>query len=143
MTIASDTTRPAGTRSFWLGVAAYLLPSFPIAFVWHLVLFKPNYDALRIYREDQIVPFGLMAMIILALIFSWAYPRLFPGSGSFIRNGLLFGLGAGLLSWTFTTLVVAAHHPMTSIPTYMALETGFTMLQFLIVGPLIALAYRR
>jgi len=32
---------------------------------------------------------------------------------------------------------------MTSVPTYMALETGFTLLQFVIVGPLIALAYRR
>jgi hypothetical protein len=31
---------------------------------------------------------------------------------------------------------------MGSIPIYMTLETGFTALQFLIVGPLIALAYR-
>jgi hypothetical protein len=32
---------------------------------------------------------------------------------------------------------------MTSVPTYLMLETGFTVLQFVIVGPLIALAYRR
>src|SRR6266700_3819007 len=25
------------TRSFWLGVAAYLVPTFPIAYAWHLV----------------------------------------------------------------------------------------------------------
>ena len=29
----------ASTRSFWLGVAAYLLPTFPIAYAWHLVAF--------------------------------------------------------------------------------------------------------
>jgi hypothetical protein len=47
-----------------------------------------------------------------------------------------------LLSWSFTTLAVAAKHPMASITDYVLLETAFTVLQFLIVGPLIALAYR-
>jgi hypothetical protein len=41
-----------------------------------------------------------------------------------------------------TTLAVAAKNIMTSVPTYIQLETGFTLLQFLIVGPMIALAYR-
>jgi len=143
MTIASDTGRPAGSRSFWLGVAAYIVPTFPIAFVWHLVLFEPNYHALHIYRADPIVPFGLASMIIQSIVFSWIFPRAFAGSsGSVLRNGLLYGLGIGLLSWSFTTLAVAAKHPMASISDYVALETAFTVLQFLIVGPLIALAYR-
>ncbi len=143
MTIASDIRRPAGTRSFWLGMAAYLVPTFPIAFVWHLVLFESNYHALQIYRSDPIIPFGLASMIIQAIIFSWLFPRVFADSrGSVLKNGLLFGLGAGLLSWSFTTLAVAAKHPMTSISDYVLFETAFTVLQFLIVGPLIALAHR-
>lgn len=60
-----------------------------------------------------------------------------------LRNGLLYGLGLAALSWSFTTLAVAAKNVMTSVPTYLMLETGFTLLQFAIVGPLIALAYRR
>jgi hypothetical protein len=31
---------------------------------------------------------------------------------------------------------------MTSMPIYLALETGFTLLRFVIVGPLITLAHR-
>jgi len=143
MTIASDTRRPASLRSFWLGMAAYLVPTFPIAFVWHLVLFEPNYRALQIYRADPIIPFGLASMIIQSIVFSWVYPRAFAGSsGSVMKKGLLYGLGAGLLSWSFTTLAVAAKHPMASITDYVVLETAFTVLQFMIVGPLIALAYR-
>src|SRR5215475_7423235 len=46
----------ATTRSFWLGVAAYLLPTFPIAYVWHLVLFASAYEALGIYRPIQSFP---------------------------------------------------------------------------------------
>ena len=144
MTIASDTARPAGVRSFWLGVAAYLVPSFPIAFVWHLVLFEQKYHALGIYRDDPIIPFGLASMAIQSVIFSWVFPRVFAGNrGSILRDGLLYGLGAGLLSWSFTTLGVAAKHPMASISDYVVLETAFTILQFLIVGPLIALAWRK
>ena len=142
MTVASDTVRPAGARSFWLGVAAYLIPSFPVAFVWHLVLFEQKYRALGIYRDDPIIPFGLASMVIQGVIFSWVYPRMF-NRGAILKDGLLYGLGAGLLSWSFTTLAVAAKHPMASISDYVVLETGFTMLQFLIVGPLIALAWRK
>src|SRR3979411_2702720 len=143
MAIACDTGHPASSLSFWLGMAAYLVPSFPIAFVWHLVLFEPNYHALHIYRVDPIIPFGLASMIIQGIVFSWIFPRVFARNrGSFLKNGLLYGLGAGLLSWSFTTLAVAAKHPMASISDYVLLETAFTILQFLIIGPLIALAYR-
>jgi hypothetical protein len=143
MAITSDVRHRAGTRSFLLGMAAYLVPSFPIAFVWHLVLFEPSYHALRIYRDDPIIPFGLASMMIQGIIFSWAFPRVFANySGSVLKTGLLYGLGLGLLSWSFTTLAVAAKHPMSSISDYVVLETSFTVLQFLIVGPLIALAHR-
>jgi hypothetical protein len=144
MAIASESEALTTGRSFWLGVAAYLVPTFPLGFVWHLMLFAPSYQTLQIYRPDPLIPFGLASMLVQAVIFSWAYPRLFvPAGMAVLRNGMLYGLGIGLLSWSFTTLAVAAKHPMTSLPTYLVLETGFTVVQFLIVGPLIALAYRR
>jgi len=131
-------------RSFWLGVAAYLLPTFPIAYVWHLVAFAPAYHELAMYRNDVIVPLGLASMVIQAVAFSWAYSRVFPDrQGGVLRRGLLYGLGLAALSWSFTTLAVAAKNVMTSVPTYLMLETGFTLVQFAIVGPLIALAHRR
>ena len=101
--------------------------------------------ALEITRHlaDPIIPFGLASMIIQGVVFSWAFPRLFTGTRSLVlRDGLLYGTGAGILSWSFTTLAVAAKQPMSSISDFVVLETAFTVLQFLIVGPLIALAYR-
>src|SRR3977135_2702352 len=143
MTIAPSANWRAGASRFWLGMAPYLIPTFPIAFVGHLVLFEPQYHALHIYRADPIIPFGLASMTIQGVVFSWAFPRLLAGNrGSILRDGLLYGLGAALLSWSFTTLAVAAKHPMASISDYVLLETAFTVLQFLLVGTLIALAYR-
>jgi hypothetical protein len=140
---ASDALRqPALTRGFWLGFAAYVAPSFPIAYVWHLVAFAPAYHDLAMYRDDVIVPFGLLSMLIQGAAFSWVYPRAFSDRSAVLRNGLLYGLALALLSWSFTTLAVAAKNVMTSVPTYLALETGFTLVQFAVAGPLIALAHR-
>ena len=135
--------RPVGVRSFWLGFAAYVLPTFPIAFVWHLVLFEQKYKALQIYRDEPVIALGLGSMLIQGAIFSWLFPRVFvQRDGLFLKDGLLYGLGMGLLSWSFTTLAVAAKNIMVSVPDFVLLETAFTILQFIIVGPLIALAYR-
>jgi hypothetical protein len=143
MTATASDASGSRTRHFGLGMAAYLVPTFVTAFVWHLVLFEQSYHALGIYRRDPIIPFGFASMIIQGAVFSWAFPRLFSGArSSALKDGLLFGAAAGLLSWSFTTLAVAAKHPMTSIPDYFALETSFSLLQFVIVGPLIAVAYR-
>jgi hypothetical protein len=143
MTVVQDVLRGASMRGFWLGVAAYLLPSFPIAYAWHLVVFAPVYHELAIYRDDPIIPFGLVSMVIQGVVFSWVYPRVFPDRrGAVFGPGLLYGLALAALSWSFTTLAVVAKHVMTSVPDYVLLETGFTLVQFLIVGPLIALAHR-
>ena len=130
------------SRRFWLGVAAYIVPTFPIAYVWHLVAFAPAYHALGIYRDDVIFPFGFLAMLIQGVAFSWAYPRAFADRSRVLANGLAFGLAIGLLSWSFTTLSVAAKNVMSSVPAYLALESGFSLIQFAVVGPLIALAHR-
>src|SRR6516165_1755161 len=143
MTITEVSGRAMSRGSFWLGVLAYVMPTFPIAYAWHLVAFASAYEALGIYRPDPIIPFGFASMVIQGVIFSWAYPRLFPGRGSAIfRPGLVYGLALGVLSWSFTTLAVAAKNIMASVPLYVELETGFTLPQFAIVGPLIALAHR-
>ena len=142
MSLTVELKQRAPARAFWLGFAAYLVPSFPIAYVWHLVLFAPAYHALAIYRDDVIVPFGLLSMLIQAAAFSWVYPRAFANRSPVLTNGLLYGLGIALLSWSFTTLAVAAKNVMTSVPTYLMLETAFTAVQFIVVGPLIALAHR-
>jgi hypothetical protein len=144
MTTTPALGAPTSVRNFWLGVAAYLVPTFPVAYAWHLVWFAPSYEALGIYRPDPIIPFGFLSMLIQGVIFSWAYPRLFSARGAAIlMPGLQYGAGLAILSWSFTTLAVAAKNIMGSVPTYVMLETGFTLLQFAVVGPLIALAHRR
>jgi hypothetical protein len=130
-------------KPFALAVLAYLVPTFITGFVWHLVVFHDTYTRLSVYRPDPVIPFGFGAMLVQGLAFAWIYPRLFDTAhavwaGSALRAGLLFAV----LSWSFTTIAAAAKHPMTSVPEYFLIETAYTALQFLMVAPLIALAWR-
>jgi hypothetical protein len=131
-------------RGFWLGVVAYAIPTFVVGVAWHLAIFAEIYDRLQVYREDVIFPFGVGAILVQGAFFSAVYPRFFEGSReSWLRNGLLFALAAGLLSWSYMALAVAAKHRMAAVYDFVAIESGFVALQFLLAGPLIALAHRR
>ena len=59
------------------GVLAYLVPTFILGFVWHLVLFKSYYEALAMYRSDVIIPLGLLSMAVQSAIFAWLYTKTF------------------------------------------------------------------
>ena len=124
-----------------LYLLAYLVPTFALGFAWHLKWFHAIYRDLDIYRPDVIIPFGFLSMLLQGLAFALVYPRLVTDPGA-LSNALVFAAGAALLSWTFTTLAVAAKHRMTSVSRFVVIETAFTAVQFLMVGPLLALSAR-
>jgi hypothetical protein len=47
---------------FLLDFLAYVLPTFPIAWLWHMTVFKGYYEALEVYRDELLVPLGLASM---------------------------------------------------------------------------------
>jgi hypothetical protein len=129
---------------FTLGVLAYLVPTFALGFVWHLMLFKDYYEALAIYRGDVIIPFGFLSMLIQAVVFGWIYANAYAGrGGSFGSRAVAYGALGAALSWSFTTLAVAAKNIMASVPDYLVIETAFTLVQWVMVAPLTVLAVPR
>lgn len=129
-------------RRIGAAALAYLVPTFVLGFIWHLVAFKGYYDALAMYRRDVIIPFGLLAMTIQAVVFAWVFDRAFSGREALGvgGRGTYFAVFGAVLSWSFTTLAVAAKNVMTSVPDYLLIESAFTVVQWAIVGPLMALA---
>jgi hypothetical protein len=129
---------------FLLGILAYLVPTFTLGFVWHLVLFDGYYQALAIYRSDIIIPFGFVAILIQAVIFARIYEKTFAQrNGPFLSRAAMYGALGAALSWSFTTLAVGAKNIMASVPDYMLIETAFTIAQWIMVAPLTALAFRQ
>lgn len=130
-------------RQFWLAFAAYLLPTFPLGYFWHLSWFADQYHQLHMYRDEIIIPMGLASMTIQAALMAWSYPRLFSTQREdWVSSAAKFALVFSLLAWSFTTLPVAAKYRMDSVADFMWLESFFTLLQFATVSPLIALVWR-
>jgi hypothetical protein len=130
------------TMRYGAAIIAYIVPTFILGFVWHLVLFEGYYDRLAMYREDIIIPFGLLSMLIQAVLFAWLYDKAFATRpGSWLSRALFYAVVGALLSWSFSTIAVAAKNVMTSVPDYLVIETAFTAVQWIIVAPLTALAF--
>lgn len=131
------------SNAFWFAALAYLLPTFPLGYFWHLKTFKAQYDRLEAYREPVLVPLGLSTMIIQAGLYAWVYPKLFDTAhDAWLSSAVQFGAFFGLLAWSLSVLPVAAKYRMTSVSRFVVLETAFNVLQYLVVSPLIALAWR-
>jgi hypothetical protein len=127
---------------YCLAILAYLVPTFALGFVWHLILFEEYYATLQIYRSDIIIPLGLSSMLVQAVVFGWIYERSFARQGGpWLARGLRYAATGAVLSWSFTTIAVAAKNLMASVPDYLLIETAFTIAQWIIVGPLTALAF--
>lgn len=125
---------------FVLRVLAYVVPTFALGFVWHLVLFESYYDSLAIYRRNVIIPFGFLSMLIQGVVFAWLYEKVFARQrGTPTSRALAYGVIGAILSWSFTTLAVAAKNVMSSVSSYVLIETGFTVVQWTLVALLTAL----
>lgn len=66
-----------------------------------------------------------------------------PAAAGIRQRAVRFAAAGALLSWSFTTLAVAAKNVMTSVPAYLLIESAFTVIQGAIVGPLMAFALSR
>lgn len=132
------------TARYVLAALAYIVPTFPLGYLWHLVIFKRYYDALLVYRPDMIIPLGVASMIIQGVIWAYLYSRLFAGE-PVLRGALKFAALAFPLAWSFLVLPIGAKHLMADVTGFVVIETAFIAVQYLVVSPLIALAfaYRR
>ena len=86
---------------------------------------------------------GLSTMIIQAGLYAWVYPKLFSTAhAAWLSSAVQFGAFFGVLAWSLAVLPAAAKYRMTSVGMFVALETACTIVQYVIVSPLIALAWR-
>lgn len=118
----------------------YVVPTFPLGYVWHLSLFAARYEALGVYRDNPSPPLGLASMAVQGAIFGTVYTTLIaPMSLGIGEKAAIYGALGGLLSWSFTTLAWAAKARLSSIGAFFTIETAFTVVQWVIVGVATAL----
>lgn len=123
-------------------VLAYMLPTFPLGYLWHLTIFADYYDSLAVFRENIIVPFGVIAMLVQGVIWAIIYERMFSGL-AILKGAIKFALIAVPIAWSFMVLAVSAKHHMSSVSGFLFIETAFILVHYIIVSPLIAAVYAK
>lgn len=131
-----------GTKKFIGAWLAYLTVTFPVAYVWHLVLFDDLYRKLAIFSriDDPIIPLGFASMLIQGAILAYVYPRLSRRQNPAV-DGIKFGILMGLLLGSVAVLAEAAKQNVTSLSTWLLLESAYYLIQFALSGLAIGLVY--
>ena len=124
-----------------LGTAAYTAVTFPIAVLWHVGLFKNLYQSFGYFSEEPNFVVGLLTILIQGFILSGLYP-LVRLSGRPIARGLKYSAIVGGFFWTSHVLAFVAKQALNDAPLFIAMETGYLVVQFGVFGVLIGLIYR-
>jgi len=129
-------------RNIVVGAVAYLVITFTLAVLWHVVVFESVYIELGYFgNQDPKFSLGFLAIATQGALLSFLFPR-FRGDGSVIREGLKFGAVAGVFLWSAHVVAYAAKAALTSIPVFIGIETVYLVLQMVCVGVAISWAHR-
>ena len=74
-----------------LGTLAYLIGTFPYAFLWHMKLFREKYEAWHYFGKNPMVPLGFLAMVFQGVILSSLYGFIDVNHAS-IQTGIVYAL---------------------------------------------------
>lgn len=117
-----------------LGALGYAILVVPLAYLWHLKLFKDVYDRLGYFaREEPIIPLGVLAIVMQGIILAAIYPLIQIDVHWFVK-GLTFGLVTGLFLGSSQIVADAAKRPIEPVSTWFAIEWTYFAVQFALAG---------
>ena len=114
--------------TLYIYLLAYLVLSFALGAIWHVVLFKEYYKKLAIYSniENPRFTFGLSAMLLQGIVLAYVYPL--------AQNILLFGLGLFMLLTSFMVFAEAGKQNTTSLLGFVSIQIAFCAVQAILVS---------
>lgn len=118
---------------FYQYLLAYVIISFLLGAVWHVVLFKEYYKKLAIYSniEKPRFLFGLSAMILQGVVLAYLYPL--------VASPWLFALGLFMTLTSFMVFAEAGKQNATSLSGFVAIQMVFSAIQTALVTGLFVL----
>lgn len=112
-----------------LAAAIYPVIVFPLAIIWHLVLFKEKYMAFGYFEGEPNVAVGFASMVIQGAVLATIYPMFKVRSTGFTRAFQFAGL-LGLFFWTSHVLALVAKQNVPKAGTFIVMETVYLGVQF-------------
>ena len=112
---------------FYEYLLSYLVLSFALGAIWHVVLFKEYYKKLAIYSniDKPRFSFGLTSMLLQGIVLAYVYPL--------IINPWLFSLGLFMTLTSFMVFAEAGKQNATSLSGFVTIQIAFSAVQTIMV----------
>lgn len=127
--------------SFLSATIGYVVVTFLLAVVWHVVLFKSTYEQLGYFGKDPSFALGFLSILTQGLMLAYLFPLFSKGESPY-QEGLRFSLVIGIFLWSCHVLAAAAKQDISPISTFLMMETLYLALQFTLAGMILGAAYR-
>lgn len=121
-----------------LGTLAYTLVTFPLAIVWHVMLFEGPYRLFGYFEGEPSFILGLVTIIIQGFVLSLFYSSV-AFTGKPIVRGLKYALLMGVFFWTSHVLAFVAKQVVVSSLLFIVMESLYLLIQFGLFGIIIGL----
>ena len=124
-----------------LGTLAYTLVTFPIAVIWHVVLFEETYNKFGYFEGEPNFLLGLITIVIQGAVLSLLFPFV-KFQGNSIARGIKYALLLGMFFWTSHVLAFIAKQVVADVMTFVFMESFYLLIQFGVFGILIGYIHR-
>lgn len=125
------------TTKIILGALAYIIPTFILAYFWHLKWFKNRYEKWDYAGGNPSPSLGLASMVVqgvvLSALYAWA-----PIDHSLFLDAVSFIGMLAIFHWSVHVLAAMAKSPKMRNWHYFGFETFYLVLQFGLLAILIS-----
>ncbi len=111
------------------GTIAYIVPTFMLAYFWHLQLFKKQYEIWDYVSGNPSPLLGLASMIVQGIIISGLYVWS-PIEHASLKTAILFIGTIALFHWSIHVIAAMAKNPKIRNIKYLFVETFYLIIQF-------------
>ncbi len=124
------------------GTLAYTLITFPLAVVWHVLMFEEKYKSFGYFQGEPSFLLGFATILIQGAFLSFLYPFVKFSAKGPVR-GFTYSLFMGIFFWTSHVLAFVAKHSIHNPVSFVLMESFYLFLQFGVYGVLIGLIYQK
>lgn len=105
----------------------YVIVSFVLGAVWHMVLFPEYYKKLAIYSriENPRFVFGFSSMLLQAIVLAYLYPL--------VNDVYVFGIGLFITLVSFAVFAEVGKQNTTSVSGFLQIQIAFCAVQAVLV----------
>ncbi len=122
-----------------LTVVGYILATVLVQGLSHFRVNKAHYEEIGIYREKPLAQWGVLSMLVQAVILSLAYDRMYPENG--LIGAIVTAAAFGLFLGSYMVLALAGELKMPSTRKWMQVEATSSTIQFALIAVLMWLAH--